>query len=166
MPRQAVVERFVRRGWDVSTADSTQLFAVAGELDVGYSTLVKHLRYGLQLVNNAWMALRLRDAPKAIRQKVTGELEPPRVVIVDDHWFNVPIDLEVGDEVAIPLKLRVEGGDFIRAVGNHGEYSRWAGTRAGESEIRLNGCRHRVRIARAGYCGMLKYRYLDDPDEK
>ncbi|HHK41728.1 MAG TPA: ImmA/IrrE family metallo-endopeptidase, partial [Planctomycetaceae bacterium] len=34
MPRQAVVERFGQRGWDLSRANPFQLFTVAGELDV------------------------------------------------------------------------------------------------------------------------------------
>ncbi len=165
MPRQAVVQRFATRGWDLSSADPIRLFTVAGELDVGYSTLLNHLRYGLNLVHNGWLAPRLKVAPKAIRREVTGEAEPSRVVIVDDHWSTIPIDLEVGDEIAIPSKLRVECDDSIREVGNHGEYSRWVGARAGEADIRINGRRHRVRIARAGYCGILKYRFLDDPDE-
>lgn len=165
MPRQAVVQRFASRGWDLFNADPIQLFAVAGELDVGYSTLLKHLRYGLKLVNNGWLAPRLKITPKAIRQEVTGEAGPSRIVIVDDHWSSVPIDLEVGDEVAIPLNLEVEGDDLIHDVGSHGGYSRWIGTRAGEAGVRVNNRRHRVRIARVGYCGMLKYRFLDDPDE-
>ena len=165
MPRQAVVQRFAKRGWDLSIADPTQLFAVAGELDVGYSTLLKHLRYGLDLVNNAWVTPRLKVAPKAIRQDVTGEAEPPRVVIVDDQWSDTPIDLEVGDEIAIPRICNVEGHGFIHEVGRHGNYSRWMGSRSGEADVQIHNRRHRVRVARSGYCGMLKYRFLDDPDE-
>jgi len=165
MPRQAVIERFTQRGWDLATAEPTKLFTIAGELDVGYSTLLKHLRYGLELVNNGWMAPRLNVTPKTIRQVVTGATQPPRVVIVNEHWSNIPVDLEVGDEVAIPSNLRVECDDSIREAGSHSEYSRWVGTCAGEAAIRINGRRHRVRVARAGYCGVLKYRFLDDPDE-
>lgn len=165
MPRQAVVQRFASRGWDLSSADPTQLFTVAGELDVGYSTLLKHLRYGLDLVNDGWMAPRLKISPKSIRQEVTGEAEPPRVIIVDERWSNLPIDLEVGDEVAVPVNLRVECDGLVRGVGSHGNYSRWAGARAGEADVRINSRRYRLRVARSGYCGMLKYRFLDDPDE-
>jgi len=138
---------------------------VAGELDVGYSTLLKHLRYGLGLVNNGWMAPRLKVAPKAIRQRITGEKEPPRVIILDDHWSNIPIDLEVGDEIAIPSKLRVEGASVIHEAGSHGEYSRWVGASAGEEDVRINDRKYRIRVARTGYCGLLKYRFLDDPDQ-
>ena len=165
MPRQAVVERFAKRAWELDNSDPTQLFAVAGELDIGYSTLLKHLRYGLDLVSNEWMVSRLKIAPKAIRQKVTGTKEPPRVVILDDHWSNIPIDIEVGDEIAIPSRLHVETGGVIREVASRGEYSRWKGTKTGEANLRINECRCRIRVARTGFCGMLKYRFLDDPDE-
>jgi len=165
MPRQAVIQRFAKRGWDLSTATPTQIFAVAGELDVGYSTLLKHLRYGLNLVDNAWVAPRLKVTPKSIRREVSGETEARRVVIVDNHWSDIPIDLEVGDEIAIPSHLQVEGLGFIHEVGRHRNYSRWMGRRPGEADVQIHNRRHRVRVARSGYCGMLKYRFLDDPDE-
>lgn len=165
MPRQAVVERFALRGWNITTADPIQLFIVAGELDVGYSTLLRHLRYGIDLVDKDWMTSRLKVTPKVIRQSVTGEREPPRVIIIDNHWSNIPIDLEVGDEIVIPSNLPVDGEGVISEVGSHGEYSRWIGTRAGEADVFINDRRYRVRVARSGYCGMMKYRFLDDPDE-
>ena len=165
MPRQAVVARFARRGWNVGTATPLQLFTVAGELDVGYTTLLKHLRYGLDLVDNAWMTPRLKVAPKRIRQDITGNDEAPRATVVDDHWSNVPIDLEVGDNIALPSDLVVDGGTVVAAAGRQGQYAIWIGVRAGEADLCVNGRRHRVRVARSGYCGLLKYRFLVDPDE-
>ena len=165
MPRQAVVQRFELRSWELSDATPPQLFAVAAELDVGYSTLLKHVRYGLKLVNDAWMTTRLKVAPKEIRQELTGEADPPRIVIVDRYWSNIPIDLEIGDEVAIPLNLRVVSGNLIREAGSHGEHARWIAIRSGETCIQINDRKHHVRVARSGYCGLLKYRYLNDPDE-
>jgi len=165
MPRQAVAERFAIRGWDLLSAEPTQLFTVAGELNVGYSTLLKHLRYGLNLTDDTWMNSLLKVTPKAIRQNITGNIKTSRIVIVDDHWPNTPIDLEVGDEVVIPLHLRVESSDIINKVGCHGNYSRWIGKQSGEAFIHINDRKHQVRVARSGYCGLLKYRFLDDPDE-
>jgi len=43
MPKLAVVAAFARRRWPLTTADGSQVFTVAQELGVGYSTLVDHL---------------------------------------------------------------------------------------------------------------------------
>ncbi|MGC1272631.1 MAG: ImmA/IrrE family metallo-endopeptidase [Planctomycetaceae bacterium] len=165
MPRQAVVERFVRRHWDVSLASPTQLFIVAGELGVGYTTLLQHMCYGLELVTDGWLKDRLKASSKEIRQAVTGVCNPPRTIVIDEEWSGSPIDLEVGDAVAHLPGLTVAGGDVIERAGGVGDYAIWLGRRAGESNLEINGRRHRVRVARTGYCGLLKYRFLDDPDE-
>jgi hypothetical protein len=55
MPRPAVLARFSCRGWTIDAASAVDLYRVAVELDVGYGTLCKHLRHGLELVNDAWL---------------------------------------------------------------------------------------------------------------
>ncbi|MBX3452744.1 MAG: ImmA/IrrE family metallo-endopeptidase [Planctomycetaceae bacterium] len=165
MPRQAVVERFARRGWDLAVTNPLELFIVAGELDVGYRTLLMHLRYGLDLVTDDWVMPRLKVTPKKLRQDITGNCEVSRVVVVDDYWPDVPIDLEVGDVIAIPSTFVVEKGELIRETSRRAEYALWSGSFVGKTDLRINDRRHTVRIARTGYCGLLKYRFLDDPDE-
>ncbi|MBI1247129.1 ImmA/IrrE family metallo-endopeptidase [bacterium] len=165
MPRQAVLTQFTKRGWEVTSAGSVQLYMVAGELGVGFSTLLKHLRYGLKLTDEKWLTSNLRAKPKEIRQDVIGETNSKRLVIVDEKRANIPIDIEVGDEIAVPRDLVVKGNSTVVEVGHNSSFSRWTGTCSGISEILINGLRHHVRIARPGFCGMLKYRFLEDPED-
>ncbi|MEX0803600.1 MAG: ImmA/IrrE family metallo-endopeptidase [Candidatus Binatia bacterium] len=165
MPRQAVLSLFSRRGWDILRANPTQLFIIAGELDVGYTTLLRHLRYGLEIVDDGWLTTRINIAPKAIRQELSGNQDAPRIIVVDEHWSDVTIDVEVGDEIIIPSHLPVNGGSLVVKVIRNGDYASWVACRAGETAVRITNRNHRVRIARTDYCGLLKYRFLDDPDE-
>jgi hypothetical protein len=165
MPRQAVNDRFARRAWSVDAATPLQVFVVAGELDVGYETLLRHLRYGLSLVDDSWMMSRLKVTPKQIRHDIACSDAPSRITVVDDHWPNVPIDLEIGDRIAIPAALATHGGSVVAGPYRHGDYTIFVSARAGEDDLHVNGRSHRVRVARAGFCGLLKYRFLADPDE-
>lgn len=165
MPRQAVIGRFSSRGWELSTATPQQLFIVAGELDVGYTTLLKHMCYGLDLIRNDWMVSRQKVSPKQIRQEVTGMSDPPRTLIVDSFWPDVPIDLEVGDLVVFSAGSPVDDRQILREFGSSANDSHWVAARAGETDIHIANRKHRVRVARTNYCGLLKYRFLDDPDD-
>lgn len=165
MPRQAVHNGFARRGWSAVSASPLQVFVVAGELDVGYETLLRHLRFGLNLVDHSWMTSRLKVTPKQIRHEIAGSDAPSRITVVDDHWPNVPIDLEVGDCIAIPANLPAHGGRVVADPYRRGDYIIFVSARVGEEDLQIDGRSHRVRVARAGFCGLLKYRFLSDPDE-
>lgn len=164
MPRPAVLRRFQVRDWKPSCATPLQLFAIAGELDVGYVTLVKHLRYGLTLTDETWLHQRLRTTPKQLREEVLGQESGGRVLLADDHWPQVPLDLEVGDVVAVPQGIEAEASGPLSESRVSTGWRHYAALRPGRGRIRLGDAAHAVRVARAGYCGFLKYRYLEDPD--
>lgn len=82
MPRQAVLQRFAVRDYRPIEADPPVLFAIAGELDVGYSTLLKHMRFGLEIVTDTWLSQRLKVTPKLIKNQISGSTESTHVVIV------------------------------------------------------------------------------------
>jgi len=108
MPRQAVLQRFLVRGLEPSDADAQTLFTIAGELDVGYETLLKHMCWGLELAGNDWLQDRRRTKPKEFRAAILGSKDSRRLVVAGEHWPQLPLDLEVGDYVAMPTALSVE----------------------------------------------------------
>jgi IrrE N-terminal-like domain len=165
LPRPAVLARFSCRGWTVDGASVVDLYRVAGELDVGYGTLCKHLRYGLELVNDTWMKSRAEFAPKALRAAIAPRSECPRLVVLDQHWPNLPVDLEVGDCLAVPAHSQVQLPSSLPQEDEHD--GRWILRAAvpGEMKAAVDGQSITIRIARAGYCGMLKYRYLEEGDD-
>lgn len=165
MPRPAVTRRFEVRNIGVAEATPLQVLRIAGELDVGYDTLLTHLRYGLQLVDDAWLKRLQRTSPKEIRCEILGDDRGGRVVLVDGAWASVPIDLEVGDWVAIPKESRAGSPDILLESHTNGIWRLLTARRAGRSKLEIDGITRALRIAQSGYVGSLKYRYLDDPED-
>ncbi|HVC98695.1 MAG TPA: ImmA/IrrE family metallo-endopeptidase [Pirellulales bacterium] len=166
MPRPAVLARFSCRGWMVDAVSALDLYRVAAELDVGYGTLCKHLRYGLQLVNDTWMKSRAKFAPKALRAAIAPRSECPRLVVLDEHWPKLPVELEVGDCLAVPTILRAKLPSSLRQEYEHDGRRILRAAVPGEMKAVVNDQLVTIRIARAGYCGMLKYRYLEEGEDE
>lgn len=166
MPRPAVLSRFSCRGWKIEGATALQLYQVAAELDVGYVTLCKHLRYGLELVNEPWLKSRAKFAPKALRAEIAPQSACPRLVLLDEHWPSLPADLEVGDCLAIPAALDCQLPPCLRQEGEHDGRRILRTAQSGEMKALVGRQPVRIRIARAGYCGMLKYRYLEEGEDE
>jgi hypothetical protein len=165
MPRPAVLARFSCRGWTVEEASAVDLYRVATELDVGYRTLCNHLRYGLGLVDDAWMKGRVKITPKALRAAIAPRSECPRLVVLDQHWPKLPVDLEVGDCLAIPIALRARLPSPLGREDEHDGRLILRATAPGESAAVVNDQLITNRIARTGYCGMLRYRYLEEGED-
>lgn len=166
MPRPAVFARFSCRGWTVDGASAVDLYRVATELDVGYGTLCKHIRYDLGLVDDAWLKNRAKFAPKALRAAIAPRSECRRLIILDQHWPSLPVDLEVGDCLAIPTPLRVELPSSLCQEDEHDGQRILRAAETGETKAVVDSQEVIVRIARAGYCGMLKYRYLEEGEDE
>ena len=143
-------------------ATPQQLLAVAGELDVGYGTLLKHLCYTLEVVGSSWVQDRQQATPKAIRHEVTGCSACRRVVFVDEHWPATPLDLEVGDYVASQSNAVSTDCSRLEDVGTRGRWQLKCARSPGHTELVIGTRTHNVRIARSGYCGLLQYRHLED----
>ena len=132
---------------------------------MGYGTLCKHLRYGLGLVNDAWMKSRAKFAPKALRAAIAPRSECPRLVVLDQHWPKLPVDLEVGDCLAVPALLRAQLPSSLRQEDEHDGRRILRAAVPGEMKAVVDDQPVTIRIARAGYCGMLKYRYLEEGED-
>ncbi len=166
MPRPAVLERFTCRGWSPETATPIQLFCAAVELDVGYATLAKHLRYSLGLVNDSWLKDRQRTSPKNLRAAITNRADCRRVVVMDGHWPSfLPIDLEVGDCVAVDDTLNLKIADRFIDRGVERGWRLLDAQSSGETSLVIKGVSHAVRIARSGYCGLLRYRFTEESED-
>jgi IrrE N-terminal-like domain len=166
MPRPAVLARFSCRYWTVDTASAIELYQVAVELDVGYGTLLKHLRYGLGIVNDGWMKSRTKFTPKVLRAAIAPRSECSRIAVLDRHWPKLPVDLEVGNCLAIPAVLRVEVPPSLHQQDEHDGRLILRAAVPGETKMDIGGAMVTIRIARAGYCGLLRYRYLEEGQDE
>jgi Zn-dependent peptidase ImmA (M78 family) len=164
MARQAVLNRFSIRSLAPRDATPVTLFEIAGELDVGYSTLIRHLRYRLEVVDASWLTNRSRVSPKTIRENLLGVAHAKRLLLVDKYWPSTPIDVEIGDVIGLPRDASIE---VPRSLSEAGVFSSWRSfvpTMSGHFQVRISGDTHAIRVARTGYCGKLKYRFIEDPE--
>ncbi len=137
MPRPAVLERFSCRQWALKEVTALQLYQVAVELDVGYGTLCNHLRYGLGLVDDAWLKSRAKFAAKALRTAIAPHSECTRLILLDEHWPKLPVDMEVDDCLAISASVATEPMESLR---DEYEHDGWRIFRATAGRV-TRGCR-------------------------
>jgi len=166
MPAHAVEKAFHTRGWQCQTCDPFQLYVVAGNLGVGYETLIQHMRWSLGMLTDEQSKACARTTPKEIRESILGKELTTRLLIVDRSWDNkVAADLQVGDKAILPAGLLLECS-VLRVVGEHR-----LGTLV---EAKAPGTEHAVfpdtawgvniRVSRRAYVGRSLFRHLEDPD--
>ena len=165
MPPWAVKEAFFRRNWVPRSSKPLQVYIVAGQLGVGYETLVRHLFHSLNMLSLTDMELLLRSTPKRLRRSLLGHDNSRHLIVVDRAWTKIALDLQVGDFLILPTGVNLEGG-CATIVGDHP-----LGT-LGQAMLpgiaRVQDCDGSwatfVRVSRRDFVGRSIYRHLEDPD--
>jgi len=163
MPSLGVQRAFHCRNWRIPTATPSQIFTVACEYGVGYTTLITYLQVVLKLLpRNAAIALK-RSSPKSIRKKLMEGHEAPALTMLDGNSRCSTVEAEQGDAVLLPPSMTVTGPalSHIGSVQN-GELYRCA--RRGEATIKAP-IGISVRVWPKRYIGMAKYRFLEEEDD-
>lgn len=163
MPRPAVLGCFTRRGWEAENPTPAQIYRASVELGVGYSTLINHLGWSLEILPRHRMDTLLKVQPKDIRSEIIERDLPGPLVVLDKHWVGSAVDLEVGGLLAISNVIE----ESVPGMSDEGVANGWRLLRAkrqGISKLNLWGSPWRIRIARSGYCGSARYRHMEDAD--
>jgi len=165
MPKRAVLEAFRCRGWDPLTCTAVQFYTVACQLNVGYETLVQHMQWSLRLLPEDTARLLLKWTPKAVRKKMLGDIETRHLVIADENWSTVAIDLQVGDLAIVPGGAAVENCRVATGE-SFGSGALVRAEKPGIARAAIPDGRWAsfIRVSRADYEGRSKYRHLEDPD--
>ena len=171
MPIIGLRRAFSIRGWNPETVTPAQVFTVACEFGVGYTTLLTHLSAGVNMLSRGRAAALQRVTPKALRTVFLGTPAPEPLIVADHHRTAPTLDAEVNTLLLLPPGAKVTGGEFsfehdlptgrlFRAV-KPGIFQASAGDWAVF-----------VRVAPVqkdepyGYVGLAQYRHLEeDPDE-
>jgi hypothetical protein len=161
MPKIAVEASFARRGWSLKSPRSSEVYVVAQEFGVGYTTLIGHMERTLGCITStAANALRKAKLPQ-LRSDLAGFKINQDLVVADDHWGERSIELEIGDVVSIPANA-----GFVGACGAHKRHPRAhiVATIPGRGSLALNNSRSiEIRVSRRGFTGLARYRYLEEP---
>ena len=167
MSAAAVREAFGRRGVGIESAESTEVFAVAGWLGVGYTTLIDHLQIGLEMITARHAATLRRSSPKAIRDFFLGANDIQQLVIAGSEWLRRPIDLRVGDGVLLPQGSLIEG-DKLALHCLQGKHVLAVASRSGLARIEHPETNWScfVRVMKRDYEGLGRFRFEEeDTDE-
>lgn len=161
MPKIAVEAAFANRNWNVRDPAPEQVFVVAAELGVGYSTLADYLSGTLKLISGACAKRLCARRPQELRAALAGRSIGHHLVVVDAGWRRPQLNLEVGDVVMLAGAVDDPGGHVrIRAGTNRRNLELTALSPGGEGRFFTAHRSGGIRIAARCYKGLADYRYL------
>ena len=165
MPTLGMRAAFAARGWDPEATDPRGLYEVACQFGVGYSTLITHLTYGLNMISCARCATLQRTSPKAIRAMILGEPSAAPLVVALPNWTSPTLDVEVGSHLLLP-RGTVASCDIVIPIRTLAEGRLFEAIKPGIVQATHGDWAVFVRVMRKEYVGLADYRHLeDDPDD-
>ena len=171
MPIIGLRRAFAARDWTPETATPAQIFTIACEFGVGYTTLLTHLSAGVDMLSRPRAAALRGVTLKALRMDILGALTPEPLIVADYHRTAPTLDAEVKTLLLLPPGTEVMGdglaferelaaGRLFRAV------------KPGIYQASVCDWAAFVRVAPVqkdepyGYVGLAQYRHLkEEPDE-
>jgi len=167
MPVLGLRRAFTARGWKPDSATPAQLFQIACEFGVGYSTLVTHLAYSVAMISRARASVLQKASPKAVRAELLGALSPAPLIVADEAWASPTLDAEVETQLLLPAGS-VAANDAIVPIRDLPGGRLFEAVRPGIARVTRPGSPWAVfaRVARKEYVGLAEFRHLEDePDE-
>lgn len=161
----AVKNAFAVRNWDLSSCTAAQIYTLACLFGVGYSTLVTHLSSSLRLITVSNAKRLLRKSPKLVRQELYSPSSETNLIVVDQQWTSVPIDLEVGEYLWLP-KGTVLNSAILKTCEHTAAATIAMAVSPGVSRIASGDSdwASYVRISRKAFEGRSCYRHLEEFD--
>jgi len=163
MPTLGLREAFAKRGLDPNRATALDMYAIACNFGVGQSTLVNHLAYGINMINQAQRDRLGRITPKMIRTELLGEVVSTPLTVADQHWNSPTLDIEQDALVLLPSGVVVDASMLVPerelAAGRL-----FRAAKCGITRVAIPGTPWAtyVRIARRQYVGLARFRHLEE----
>jgi Zn-dependent peptidase ImmA (M78 family) len=162
MPAIGIRKAFASRGWNATTATPLQIFTIACNFGVGYTTLVNYLLYSLRCINGARAGNLLKSTPQAIKEQFLDCVLPGPLVIVDEKWLAKTVDTEVGTYLALPPSV-LPSNEMLLPVEESAFPSLFVAAYPGIVRISNtdNSWAIFVRVMPYQFQGLAKYRHLE-----
>lgn len=167
MPIMGLRRAFSARGWTPETTTAAQMFAIACDFGVGYSTFLTHLSAGVNMISRVRAAALQRVTPKALRADILGAVTPEPLIVADRHRAGPTLDAEVKALLLLPPQTEATGDGLVHER-DLADGRLFRAVRPGIIQASADGGAWAVfvRIAPEAYVGLAQYRHLeDDPDE-
>lgn len=165
MPPLGVKRAFAARSLDVRTATAEDFYRIACSFGVGYTTLIDHLTYAMRLIPDSRAETLRRVRLPQIRERLTGISSKDHLIIADRQHASPTIDCEVGNMVLLPAGARSDT-DQIEPINDVASGTLFKALRPGLARVSIPGTEWAmmVRVSRAQYGGLAKYRHLEETD--
>ena len=161
MPKMAVRRAFNLRHWDIRVCTPGQIYSISNYFGVGYTTLIHHMRSGLQLLSQTHAAKPLRANRGQAQTEALGWQSRDKVWVVDSLWTGRPIDVESGDFILVRDQVVLEG-DCVVQVRDTSEGKLIQADRSGIGKLSADsGWSAFVRVSKAGFVGRGIYRHFE-----
>lgn len=164
MPTLGLREAFAKRGLDPNRATALDMYAIACNFGVGQATLVNHLAYGINMINQVQRDRLGRITPKMIRTELLGEVVAMPLTVADRHWNSPTLDIEQDGLLLLPPGVVVDASMLVpeRELAS-GRLFRAA--KCGITRVVIPGTSWAtyVRVARRQYIGLARFRHLEEP---
>lgn len=166
MPKLAVSHELSKRDLDVKRCRPEEVYAISTLFGVSYGGFVTHLERTLGLIDMARASDLTKHPPKHLRESLFGAACPQNLIVVDQHWSDKTVDLEVGDSVLLPIDATLEGA---AAELTEQSASRSVATAVSPGickAIAPSGWAAFVRVSRKDYVGRAPYRFDEEIDDE
>lgn len=166
MPKIAIEYAFKIRNWNRGSPTPYQIYTLAGYFGVGYSTLIAHMHFSLGMLNQSLAHKLEKIPPKRIRGEIFNEINSPNLVVVDQHWKERTVDIQIEDLIIAPSGTLSEG-NCVCQVHSDNEKEVFKSIKQGVGRFvntRLKWATF-VRVSRKNYMGLSKYRHFEDPED-
>lgn len=166
MPTLGMREAFARRCINPNTANAFDIYAVACNFGVGFSTLVNHLAFSQELINYSQRVSLLRFTPKRIRAEILGKEIKERLIISDQFWNSPYLDAEVGDLILLPKGVVVNAA-LLCPVRELATGRLFCTVKPGTTRVVLPGTSWstQVRVSQRQFVGLAAYRHLEEESD-
>lgn len=165
MPVVGLRRAFSVRGWAPETATPAQMFTIACEFGVGYTTLLTHMSFSVNMLSRGRATALQRVTPKALRMELLDAVTPEPLIIADHLRAGPTVDAEVKTLILLPASTEAAGPglDFVRdlAVGRL-----FRAVKPGIVQAGLGDWATFVRIAPEAYVGLAQYRHLEEDQDE
>lgn len=166
MPTLGLRNAFAVRGLKPETATPAEVYRIACQFGVGYSTLVTHLLWGEAMIGRSRADALRKFTPQSLRAQILGALTPQPLIVADEHWGGAAIDAEVGHLLLLPTGT-VAHGNAVTAIGDLAHGRLFEAKRPGLVRLDRPGGDWAAfgRVARAAYVGLAEFRHLEDDED-
>jgi len=163
MPPLGIKSAMSKRGLDFQHLDPIDCLRISSSFGVGYATLINHLYFNGHIGKDKSENL-LGTSLKSLKQSILGKSVSETLFVIDKHFSNKTIDIEVSGLILLPRDFEVENEDLLKSKTEVLEGMIYEAVSPGITRVysRYSEWSSFVRIQAYQYVGLSRFRHLSD----